>query len=1472
VTRAREGAQRLVVVLGMHRSGTSATARALQVFGVDLGERLEPPDAAVNAKGYFEDMDIVALNDEMLAEAGRDWASLVSLEAEDFERLRGLGYVERAGSLLRGKLATGRTFGFKDPRTAKLLDLWSEVFQAGGYDVRYVFAVRNPLSVARSLARRDGFALECAYELWFEHVVSCLSFLADKAAAVVDYDLLMSDPRGQLLRMQAVVDQPIDEDGAAAFVEEFLAQDLRHFVSTAGEVLADKAAGASVREAAELVERLALGTARPGDKSVREAVAAWIAERSRSTPLLRALDRTLFERRRDLRLFAAATAAALAAKEQASTATALLGESDHRRRELEVAYAAMRGSIAWRATAPVRRSVDLVKALVGAARAAPEAVRIGGGLRATAATTLRVLWREGFAGLAARIRHVELSKPAVGAAAQQVVAPLVEPLLACEPSAGVGPAPLDRMLLHLHIEDVAALAACAPALAACADVQCVATVSDTTRGALDACRKALGGWRSVDFVAVADVGALMSFVARALPRAADVDYVGHLRVGGAASDRAETLVGIDGRRVAALVDRLAKGAPVTLLDRLEMEPPTVCEADALELVRRCDAGLADHGSVAPVDGRRIDGFWARHDALSRLPHIAAALGAHAASLPGSASVAEAALHAAFVPAVATPTRRALRLFTGDATADHRHHEPQADFSGGIRSDDVAVLAYYLPQFHPIPENDAWHGVGFTEWTKVRAASPLFVGHHQQHVPHADVGHYLLDSADVLRRQAEDMRKAGVHGQVFYHYWFGGRLILEKPAQLLLASPDVPMRYCFCWANENWTRRWDGNEREVLLAQAYSPEDAVAFIRHLIPFFRDPRYLTVDGRPLLFVYRPSSIPDAKSYVAAWRRECEAAGLPPPFVVAVLTRGATDPRDFGMDAATERVLHDWTAGAVVERKEALAAYASIAGRVIDYDDVAAHYEPALPAGETETYRSIVPTWDNTPRYGRDAYVVRGSTPRRFQAWLARLVRQARERLPKGRRFVLVNAWNEWAEGAHLEADERNGHAYLNCVGRALADIAYPAHDARIGIPKGLRIGVRVGEAVANRLSSDDRFREAFVGAMRRSSLFAGCQPFLVDGRAATELAGILPAAAGPVDYLLEIRRPCLFGREALRELMLRAVREPGVVVIANAYDRDRLVDDVDEDGRVADATLSTAALSARSATSVPDEPLRVRIALAARCFPMASAAFLTATPPTVTTVVRFHSGGSVPALRNALGCLAAMTGCRVVPLLALQDLDAATTAAVRGVVDEFDWAPGVEPKLIHHRSPGGVGDLRARMLDDSLRQAETRYVGFLDHDDLLLPHAYAWLTRRLEQTGKAIAFGRVYQSSYDRRRDLIRCRSRVYESGARFEDFVANNFAPLHSFLLDRSRLDLGRVRHFDDQRYMEDYFLMLQLVTRDNADWQGLAMREYVGDYLHANDGGQTLAITDPAERLRMLADPLYQLCQRRIDELRQSMR
>lgn len=366
---------------------------------------------------------------------------------------------------------------------------------------------------------------------------------------------------------------------------------------------------------------------------------------------------------------------------------------------------------------------------------------------------------------------------------------------------------------------------------------------------------------------------------------------------------------------------------------------------------------------------------------------------------------------------------------------NNYYEDQIDYSNKLVKNSVKLLSYYLPQFHRTPENDLWHGEGFTEWTNVTAAKQLFEGHYQQHIPNKDIGYYILNNTKVLKKQLDMMNKSGVYGQIFYHYWFNGKMILEKPSQMLLKDLSITMPFCFCWANENWTMRWDGNDNEILLKQDYNEHDAKNFIQYLIPFFKDSRYIRINNQPILFVYRPASIPNFKLYKDIWKEECKKHSILPPFIIGTMTRGANNPTDYGMDAAVERVLHDWTSKKVLGINNSLKQYEKIRNDVLDYKSVANFYKSQINKKNFTYFRSLVPMWDNTPRYGKDAHIVHNSTPKEFELWLENLIEYTSNNLPKNKQFIIINAWNEWAEGAHLEPDEKFGYAYLNSIGRAL-----------------------------------------------------------------------------------------------------------------------------------------------------------------------------------------------------------------------------------------------------------------------------------------------------------------------------------------------------------------------------------------------------------------------------------------------------
>jgi glycosyltransferase involved in cell wall biosynthesis len=350
-----------------------------------------------------------------------------------------------------------------------------------------------------------------------------------------------------------------------------------------------------------------------------------------------------------------------------------------------------------------------------------------------------------------------------------------------------------------------------------------------------------------------------------------------------------------------------------------------------------------------------------------------------------------------------------------------------------------LLAFYLPQFHQFAENDAWWGKGFTDWTNLARGLPRFAGHLQPRVPR-DLGFYSLASKETLRRQIELAAGAGVFGFVHYFYWFNRTRLLDAPLNMLLEDESLTFPFCVMWANENWTRRWDGLEREVLIAQGYRAADDEALIDCFAALFADARYIRIDGRPLLMIYRASLIPDAARRIAAWRAMFAQRHNETPIIVMAQSLEDFDPTPYGLDGAVEFPPHKISdeLPAVNETLDLLDP--EFTAKVYDYADVAAA-SLAVKVPDYPLIKTLVPGWDNDPRREGKGLVLRGSTPALYQAWLERLADYAEKNRFFGEAVVCVNAWNEWAEGAFLEPDVHFGAAYLNATARALC-AALPA----------------------------------------------------------------------------------------------------------------------------------------------------------------------------------------------------------------------------------------------------------------------------------------------------------------------------------------------------------------------------------------------------------------------------------------------
>lgn len=352
---------------------------------------------------------------------------------------------------------------------------------------------------------------------------------------------------------------------------------------------------------------------------------------------------------------------------------------------------------------------------------------------------------------------------------------------------------------------------------------------------------------------------------------------------------------------------------------------------------------------------------------------------------------------------------------------------------------LKCIALNLPQYHPIPENDEWWGKGFTDWTNVASASPLFKDHYQPHQP-AELGYYDLRSEEIRSQQATMAKKYGISGFCYYHYWFNGKELLESPVNEILNSgkPDFP--YCLCWANKNWTRRWNGLDQDILIAQDYSLADDEAHFYTLLPFFQDTRYITVQGLPMFLIYRSSLFPNPLKTTNLWRRLAKEHGIEDLYIVKMEsfpTDRKRDPQLDGFDAALD-FQPDWSSlprplrpnifRRLLRKLKLSSDHPFFRNNVYAYDDMVKSML-RRPSTDYPRIPSVTPAWDNTARRRHGgATIFHESTPESYARWLATVIEDqvVMSKLPEP--MVFINAWNEWAEGNHLEPDLKWGKEYL------------------------------------------------------------------------------------------------------------------------------------------------------------------------------------------------------------------------------------------------------------------------------------------------------------------------------------------------------------------------------------------------------------------------------------------------------------
>lgn len=361
-------------------------------------------------------------------------------------------------------------------------------------------------------------------------------------------------------------------------------------------------------------------------------------------------------------------------------------------------------------------------------------------------------------------------------------------------------------------------------------------------------------------------------------------------------------------------------------------------------------------------------------------------------------------------------------------------------SVNINNIDTKLIAFYLPQFYENEVNNKYFGKGFMEWYNVTKAIPQFTGHYQPHLP-IDVGFYNLSHDDIMYRQIELAKKYGIYGFCFYYYWFSGERLLEKPLDNFLNNKDLNMPFCLFWANETWTNLWgDGNERKIIKEQKLRDDDDEKFVTDILKYFNDQRYIKIDNKPLLIIYRSQifKFERFQKFIKHLRTEVKNAGYKD---VNILLTDAdigsiTNMAQYNIDGIVEFTHRDISHNAPNLDMHDKFLNPNFKGCIYDIEK-ALNKKYHLISHNYEIYKSITCGWDNTPRKAYSGAMIFHMNPSIYKKWMKDIIMWTKNNRKPEEQFVFIDSWNEWAEGAHLEPDQHYGYAYLQATKEALEE---------------------------------------------------------------------------------------------------------------------------------------------------------------------------------------------------------------------------------------------------------------------------------------------------------------------------------------------------------------------------------------------------------------------------------------------------
>jgi GT2 family glycosyltransferase len=940
-----------LLVLGMHRSGTSAVTRVASLLGADLPQKLMPSSKNENDLGFWESIELYMLHEELLASGGSYWDDWRRFNPDWYDSPAAETFTKRCIDYLQKDFGSSYFFVLKDPRMCRLVPFWINTLQLFSADVRVLLPIRNPREVAASLKKRNDFNPVKSYMLWLRHVIEAEYYTREVPRYIFQFDELLADWRALISRASVALDLswPKRSDQSEIDIDSFLDSRLKHHSWNPQSITQSSSLSTWIKDVYTALVKL---VEEPGNLEMLDVLDATREELNRAEKALGAVVAVEERNAHGLAKAKKEFEQVIAGKDQALEK--LLAEKDQALEKL----LAEKDQTLEQLVAEKDQALELVVAEKNKALAQEVAQKNEVLQRYQETNELLHKRSDQRNKLLHRLDHIQSSH----------MWSLVRPMLRIESK-------WPRFT------------------ARCIDI------SRSLRGVLSLHpirRKRLRR----DYNLVINSGLF--------------DWPWYIE------QNPEVVAG--GHN--PLWYWLELGWKQGHYPNKFFDPGWYREKYS----------LADQPDANPLLHYLVEG--ARHG-FSTHPDfdMDAYLKAHPEIMEeGINPLAHFLAHGRDDKQreqVAAGYKGHYCELTKSVFKSHRPG-PYYEDEKVLQVTDLSVkaIAFYLPQFHPIPENDQNWGKGFTEWSNTTRAIPRFSGHYQPRLP-GELGYYDLRNPSVLRRQIELAKNHGIYGFCYHYYWFNGKSVLRKPLENHFENQEYNFPFCINWANEPWTAQWDGHRKsQILIDQHHTPDDDLLFIRALDPFFRDTRYIRIDGKPLLIIYRPNLFPNCKETIERWQNYCIDNGIGELFMGMVQSFDHNDPRTFGFDAAIEFP----PLNIVQKRIENIHYFPHIEPpEVYKYENMVEESlkkeKPGYP-----WFRGVTIAWDNSARRSK-GIVYNECTPTKYANWLNSQCNYAVKHLPAGQRLVFINAWNEWAEGTYLEPDAYFGYAFLNKTGNVL-----------------------------------------------------------------------------------------------------------------------------------------------------------------------------------------------------------------------------------------------------------------------------------------------------------------------------------------------------------------------------------------------------------------------------------------------------